>query len=102
MKKGFFLISIILTGFCLSASLIELNTYFAEPRIEETGSCSRIIVPQTQQTGNIGLPSLPFRGIKVLLPPDEVIESVVISQEDPLEFELDNPLIPVQPPVNFS
>ena len=67
---------------------IEITYHFAKPKIQkiiiEDSSYDRIILPETSNFGKPGEPELPYKGARILLPPQTQIEQFQDCIQDEL------------------
>lgn len=100
MKKIYFMIFNLLVISLLSAQ-ITFEKNFAEPSVITNDIYSIVDFEETQQFGEIGEPSLPWQGFKILLPEGHIATSVSVERND--RITIDNiTLLPVQPVVKLS
>jgi hypothetical protein len=71
---------VVLLVFCsiLGASVIEHSYPFDNPQIQRSEDFDTVTFAQTLLTGITGEPTLPYRGISLLLPPGEEAVSIEI------------------------
>jgi peptidase C25-like protein/type IX secretion system substrate protein len=104
MKKTrhLLLLVLVLSGSFLYAQVIEKTFYFDPPEIRQAGQYQTVQFDSTQNCGEIGKPTVPYRAIKLLLPPGHAARSMEIIKEEKMQIEGQFELFPVQPIVPLS
>ena len=102
MKKIFLLISLTLITFSLFSATITQTYSFEKPEIVKQGQYDEIIFKNTHQFGTVGEPSLPYRGIKLLLPEGTEAKSIKITPQFKTKIKGEFLIRPVQEPKPIS
>ncbi|MCK4411960.1 MAG: hypothetical protein KAY32_00315 [Candidatus Eisenbacteria sp.] len=79
-----------------AASVVEYTYEFDAPRVVPFRDYHVIVFEDTYSAGEIGTPTLPFRGMEILLPPGEAVFSIEVSPQNPVTLEGSYRLLPQQ------
>ena len=102
MKKIFIISGLVLMVTLISAKIVTFSFDFEEPVLEKKGEYCLIYFDNTTQFGKIGEPSLPYLGIKLLLPEGEKASSIKVTRKNKISLEGNYTLLPVQPQLPLS
>ncbi len=95
MKYAITVIVLIL-AFTLFAETIEHTIHFTSPELKNHRGETLIEFENTMQSGLPGEPSLPYRAIRLLLPPQETVSKISVYREDPIDLEGSWAVFPMQ------
>lgn len=94
------LLLMILTMLCLAN--VTKNYTLDTPIVTEEHEYTSVKLNNAQSWGEPGNPDLPWYGIKLLLPPSQEADAIVVKRSKPISFELSLPIKPIQQQYPFS
>ena len=102
MKKIFLLVFTVAISVSLFATEITFRHTFSEPIIKQLNQFQKIEFENTVQQGKIGEPSLPYLGIKLLLPEGESAVKIEVNGKNDVSIKGEYTLFPTQPNQKLS
>ncbi|OQX70514.1 MAG: hypothetical protein B6D62_04725 [Candidatus Cloacimonas sp. 4484_275] len=102
MKKIFLLVFTVAISVSLFATEITFRHTFSEPIIKQLNQFQKIEFENTVQQGKIGEPSLPYLGIKLLLPEGESAVKIEVNGKNNVSIKGEYTLFPTQPNQKLS
>ena len=97
MKKLTIAFLLMYSAMSLIAGNVEYTYYFETPSVKQSGSFQVLTFENTFLTGKTGEPALPYRAVRLLLPPGEEAVDVSYSFEDETTVEGTFVISPRQP-----
>ncbi len=101
MKRTLILIQLIMISALLSAG-VSYSYDLGTPEIKTRGAYSVVYLSEAASSGNPGMPDLPWKGIKLLLPDGNEAVKISVERSAPVSYTLDFPIAPIQPQYPFS
>ncbi|MDY6914826.1 MAG: C25 family cysteine peptidase [Candidatus Cloacimonadota bacterium] len=102
MIRFIFILIIIFSFALLQADIVETVVHFNSPKIIKTEKNAKIEFSNCLNQGKVGEPTLPYYGLKMLLPLDHVVKNVKIEKEGFVKIEGNYNLQPYQPQYPLS
>ncbi|HCX73253.1 MAG TPA: hypothetical protein DHM37_06000, partial [Candidatus Cloacimonas sp.] len=102
MRKLLFITFLLLKISFLGAEIIKTEIHFDEPIIKTEGSETLITFTNCHNLGKLGEPTLPYFGLKLLLPPSNVAQDIKLIKKDFVQLPDTYSLLVYQPQYPLS
>jgi hypothetical protein len=102
MRKLLFITFLLLSISFLGAEIIKTEIHFDEPIIKTEGSETLITFTNCHNLGKLGEPTLPYFGLKLLLPPSNVAQDIKLIKKDFVQLPDTYSLLVYQPQYPLS
>ncbi len=95
MRYGITVIILLMACF-LAAETIQYDLHFNAPDVVQHRGETLISFDNTMQSGLPGEPTLPYRAVRLMLPPSSTVADITVYREDPIQLEGSWSLFPTQ------
>jgi len=102
MKSKIMIFVLLIINLIAFSSIINFEYKFEQPQLSYLEDYNIVNFENTKQLGNIGEPSLPYLGVKLLIPQGEKAVSINVRKYDRIKIADNITLAPMQPQIPLS